>query len=129
MRLRSNILAGITLAAIALTACGGPSGGSASNSASAANDKIFKRGVGANPDTVDPHKATGTWENDVVGDMFIGLFTDDAKAQPIPGVAETWTVSEDQLTWTFKLKQMNWSDGTPVTAKDFEFSFRRLLDP
>jgi oligopeptide transport system substrate-binding protein len=91
--------------------------------------QIFRRGVGANPDTVDPHKGSGTWENDVIGDMFIGLFTEDAKAQPIPGIAESWEISPDQLTWTFKLKQTNWSDGTPVTAKDFEYSFRRLLDP
>ncbi|MDP3739436.1 MAG: peptide ABC transporter substrate-binding protein, partial [Hyphomonadaceae bacterium] len=82
-----------------------------------------------NPDSVDPHKAQGTWENDVIGDMFIGLFTDDAKAHPIPGIAESWVVSEDQLTWTFKLRQTKWSDGTPLTAKDFEYSLRRLLDP
>jgi ABC-type transport system substrate-binding protein len=56
--------------------------------------------------------------------MFIGLFTEDAKSMPIPGVAESWTISEDQKTWTFKLKQTKWSDGTPLTAHDFVFSFR-----
>jgi oligopeptide transport system substrate-binding protein len=125
MRPRSTVLIGIAAAALALSACGGPS----SSSSSVASETTFRRGVGANPDSVDPHKAQGTWENDVIGDMFIGLFTDDAKAQPIPGVAESWTVSEDQLTWTFKLRKTNWSDGAPLTAKDFEYSLRRLEDP
>ncbi|HEY7797284.1 MAG TPA: peptide ABC transporter substrate-binding protein, partial [Hyphomonadaceae bacterium] len=125
MRLRSRVIIGIAAAALALSACGGPS----SSSSSAASETTFRRGVGANPDSVDPHKAQGTWENDVIGDMFIGLFTDDAKARPIPGIAESWTISEDQLTWTFKLRQTKWSDGTPLTAKDFEYSLRRLEDP
>jgi len=127
MRLRRRILLGIAVAALGLTACGGPSTQTASSKA--APEGVFRRGVGANPDSVDPHKAQGTWENDVIGDMFIGLFTEDAKAQPIPGVAESWTVSEDQKTWTFKLKHTNWSDGTPLTAKDFEYSLRRLENP
>ena len=92
-------------------------------------ETTFRRGVGANPDSVDPHKAQGTWENDVIGDMFIGLFTHDAKSRPIPGIAESWVVSEDQLTWTFKLRQTKWSDGAPLTANDFVYSLRRLLDP
>ncbi len=126
MRLRSRAFIGIAGAALALSACGGPSASSASSSNA---ETTFRRGVGANPDSVDPHKAQGTWENDVIGDMFIGLFTDNAKSEPVPGIAESWTVSDDQLTWTFKLRQTNWSDGAPLTAKDFEYSLRRLLDP
>ncbi len=125
MRLRSRILVGIAAAALALGACGGPS-----QKQTAANlETTLRRGVAATPDSVDPHKAQGTWENDIIGDMFIGLFTEDAKALPIPGIAESWVISDDQLTWTFKLKRTNWSDGQPLTAKDFEYSFRRLLDP
>ena len=122
MGLRSRVFIGIAAAALALSACGAPA-------ASGNAETTFRRGVGANPDSIDPHKAQGTWENDVIGDMFIGLFTEDPKANPVPGVAESWVVSEDQLTWTFKLRQTNWSDGTPVTAKDFEFALRRLEDP
>ena len=47
----------------------------------------------------------------------------------MPGVAETWTVSDDGLTWTIKLKQTTWSDGEPLTADDFVFRFQRLFDP
>lgn len=48
---------------------------------------------------------------------------------PEKGAAESYEVSEDGLTWTFKLRDLNWSDGKPVTAKDFEFAWKRLLDP
>src|SRR5262249_31131642 len=47
----------------------------------------------------------------------------------IPGMAERWEVSPDGLTWTFFLRRANWSDGVPVTAYDFEFTMRRVLNP
>ena len=81
------------------------------------------------PASLDPHKVSGTWENYVVGDMFIGLTTENPKAEPIPGVAESWTISEDGKTYTFKLRESSWSDGTPMTAHDFVFSMQRILDP
>ena len=81
------------------------------------------------PASLDPQKVSGTWENYVVGDMFIGLTTENPKAEPIPGVAESWTVSEDGKTYTFKLRECSWSDGTPMTAHDFVFSMQRILDP
>jgi oligopeptide transport system substrate-binding protein len=110
--------------ACVLAACGG--GGSAP----AADSKVLKRGISANPDTVDPHKAQGRWENDIIGDMFMGLYTEDSAAVPVYGLAESHTVSEDGMTWTFKLRpDAKWSDGVPVTAADFEFGFRRILDP
>jgi oligopeptide transport system substrate-binding protein len=121
MRSRPRILAGAIAAALLLAACGGGS--------SSEGSQRFTRGIGADPKSIDPHRVEGTWANDVIGDMFIGLFTEDAKSQPVPGVAESWVISEDQLTWTFKLKQTNWSDGTPLTAHDFVFGFQRLFDP
>lgn len=108
--------------AVVLAACGG-SGDVDENSV------VLHRGNSAEPLTLDPHKASGTWENNVIGDMFIGLFTDDANAAPIPGMAESWTVSEDGLTWTFVLREAVWSDGVPVTAGDFEYAFQRILNP
>ena len=81
------------------------------------------------PASLDPHKVSGTWENYVVGDMFIGLTTEDTKAKAIPGVAESWTVSEDGKTYTFKLRESKWSDGTPLTANDFVYSMQRILLP
>ena len=81
------------------------------------------------PASLDPHKVSGTWENYVVGDMFVGLTTENPKAEPIPGVAESWEVSEDGKTYTFNLRECQWSDGTPMTAHDFVFSMQRILNP
>ncbi|MGH1478906.1 MAG: peptide ABC transporter substrate-binding protein [Geminicoccales bacterium] len=81
------------------------------------------------PDTLDPHHASGTWENRIIGDMFLGLTTEAADGSVIPGAAESWTVSDDGLVYTFTLRDHNWSDGTPVTADDFVFAMRRLLAP
>jgi len=91
---------------------------------------VFHRGNASEPDTLDPHLASGTWENNIIGDLFLGLTTEDAAARPIPGVAESWTTSADGLTWTFKLRKgMVWSDGVPIKASDVVFGFRRILDP
>ena len=91
---------------------------------------ILKRGNNAEPDSLDPQKATGQWENNIIGDMIVGLMTDDAKGAPIYGVAESYTVSDDGLVWTFKLRpDAVWSDGVPVTAGDFVFALQRINDP
>ena len=86
-------------------------------------------GNAGEPDTLDPHHASGTWENRIIGDMFMGLTTEAADASVIPGAAESWTVSDDGLVYTFKLRDHNWSDGAPVTAGDFVFAMQRLLEP
>jgi oligopeptide transport system substrate-binding protein len=81
------------------------------------------------PLTLDPHKSTGTWEDRIESDLFIGLVQSAPDGSPIPGVAKSWTVSADGLTWTFHLRDSVWSDGVPVTAQDFVFSIRRILSP
>ncbi len=91
--------------------------------------RTLNRGNGAEPDTLDPHKASGNWENNVIGDMFMGLMTDGPDASAIPGAALSYTASADGLVYTFKLRDHLWSDGVPVTAHDFVFSFRRILNP
>ena len=93
------------------------------------DDKTFNRGNAAEPDTLDPQKIQTSWENNIVGDMFMGLMTEDAAARPTYGAAESMTESGNGLTYTFKIRNHSWSDGVPVTAHDFEFSFRRILDP
>ena len=83
----------------------------------------------AEPLSLDPHKAQGTWENNIIGNMFIGLTTENAKGEPTPGMAERWETSEDGLFWTFYLRRAVWSDGQACNAHDFEFSLKRILDP
>lgn len=97
--------------------------------APASAQMVLHRGNGAEPDTLDPHLATGNWENQIIGDMIVGLFTEDGDGNAIYGAAESHTVSEDGLTWTFKIRDHVWSDGTPVTAGDFVFAWQRILDP
>ena len=95
----------------------------------AANPDTLSRGNGAEPDTLDPHKAEGNWENNVICDMLMGLMTEDANAMPIPGAALGYAVSADGLTYTFKIRDHTWSDGVKVTAHDFVYAFRRIADP
>ena len=91
--------------------------------------EVFNRGNGGEPGSLDPHQISGTWESDIARDQFLGLYTEAADGTIIPGAAESHTVSDDGLVYTFTLRDHNWSDGTPVTAGDFEFAFKRILDP
>ena len=85
---------------------------------------------GSEPGSIDPHQASGDWENRIIGDYIEGLMAEDAKAEAIPGQAESWDISDDGLVYTFHLRDgIQWSDGTPVTAADFEFAFRRIVNP
>ncbi len=91
---------------------------------------VLHRGNSKEPDTLDPHRAAGVWENEIIGDMFLGLTTEAANGDIVPGSAESWTISEDGLVYTFTLREgLFWSDGVPVTASDFVFGMRRIMDP
>jgi len=91
---------------------------------------VLHRGTSGEPATLDPHFASGTWENDILGDMFLGLLTEAADGEAIPGAAESWEISDDGRVYTFTLREDGvWSDGEPVTADDFVYSLRRILTP
>lgn len=90
---------------------------------------ILNRSNGGEPKSLDPQHIDGVWEANIVGDMLMGLTTEDAAARPIPGAATHWSVSPDGKTWTFRIRNHLWSDGMPVTASDFVFAWRRLMDP
>jgi oligopeptide transport system substrate-binding protein len=81
--------------------------------------------------TLDPHNVAGVPEGRIVWELFEGLCRWDPKTlEARPGVAERWDVSDDGLTYTFHLRDnAKWSDGSPVVADDFLWSFRRLLHP
>ncbi|HUE62824.1 MAG TPA: peptide ABC transporter substrate-binding protein [Rhizomicrobium sp.] len=90
---------------------------------------VLNRGNGAEPDSLDPAFAGTTMESNILGDMMVGLTTLDAAARPIPGIADDWETSRDGLTWTFHLRAARWSNGSKITAQDFIFAWRRLLNP
>ena len=81
------------------------------------------------PVSLDPHKTTLVNDFRILQDMFTGLLQYDADSQPVPGLATTWETSADGLTWTFHLRESKWSDGAPLTADDFVYSLRRILEP
>ena len=110
------------LALVNLAACGGPK-----DQTDAAT--TLRMGNAGEPLTLDPAKATIVIEDRIMEGLFEGLTVLDPAAKPIPGMAESWSVSDDKLTWTFQLRNAKWSNGVPVTADDFVFSFRRLMDP
>ena len=81
--------------------------------------------------TVDPAIVTGSPEGRIINGLFEGLVRWHPKTlEPIEGVARRWEISPDGLTYTFYIRNdARWSDGTPVTADDFVFSWRRFLHP
>jgi oligopeptide transport system substrate-binding protein len=111
------------LAALALSACG-------RRSTDPNAPKILLRGNGPDPDSVDPHRARSTESMQVLRDLFEGLTRLDHAAAPIPGAAESWTMSDDGRVYTFKLRpNLRWSNGDPLVAEDYVAGLRRLVDP
>ena len=92
-------------------------------------EKILRIGNDGEPQSMDPHFISTIQTSRISDDMSLGLLTYGPDGQPVPGAAESWTVSEDGMTYTFKIRDHNWSDGTPVTAQDFIAGWERLLDP
>ncbi|QIW15572.1 oligopeptide ABC transporter substrate-binding protein OppA [Pasteurellaceae bacterium RH1A] len=85
---------------------------------------------GAEPQSFDPHKAEGAPEAKITLQLFEGLVTKDSDGNPEPGVAERWENTPDFKTWTFHLrKDAKWSNGEPVTAHDFVYTWQRLANP
>lgn len=81
------------------------------------------------PASLDPIKSVGLTEAQVMRDLFEGLVNQDSHGKPIPGVAQSWSTT-DNKTWMFKLRpDARWSNGDPVTADDFVYSWRRLVMP
>ena len=94
-------------------------------------DEVFSiyLGVEEMPYNLDPQKCETYGELLAVRNCFKGLFKEDSNGNIIPDLAETHTVSDDKLTYTFKIKDCEWKDGTPITSDDFVFAVNRAKDP
>ncbi|MBC9245902.1 peptide ABC transporter substrate-binding protein [Paracoccus sp. 11-3] len=79
--------------------------------------------------SLDPQLTSSRTDSDMIRQLFEGLLNEDSTGAMVPGVAETWDVSEDGLTYTFHLRDSNWSNGEPVTANDFVYAWRRAVNP
>ena len=117
------------LALAALCGCsrhhaGGPPGGAAQGAA------VLLRGLGSEPDSLDPQKARAVEAQEVLRDICEGLTTLDKSGGVAPGIAERWQISPDGKTYTFDLRHdARWSNGQPVVGADFVAGLRRLVGP
>lgn len=85
---------------------------------------------GAEPESLDPHLISGVPEHRLYEALFEGLtIYDPETAEGIPGMAESWDISDDGTVYTFNLRETTWSDGEPITAQTFYDSWIRVLDP
>jgi peptide/nickel transport system substrate-binding protein len=129
---RSRLLLAATAAALTLTACsggesvdtgGGDSGGSA-------GDNVLVAAISAQPDQLDPHKTSAYASFEVLENVYDTLVVpnpDDLTMQP--SLATDWTTSDDELTWTFTLRDgVTFQDGTDFDSADVVYSYKRIID-
>lgn len=117
-----GVVVGIMLLVSVVVSC---SGGSNANSGVYLN--TFES---AWPNTLDPSKGSDLYGHKVLMNIIEPLVRwNSIEGKLVPAGAESWTISEDGLKYTFKLRAMNWTDGTPVTSKDYAFGIRRTALP
>ena len=129
VRLASALAA--TLLVLGLSASPGCRQRENSAVAAARADQTLHLGNGAEPGDIDPHLATAFTEFNIILSLGEGLSAlDEASGKPVPAAAAGWNVSADGLRYTFRLRpEAKWSNGDPVVAADFLFSFERILRP
>ncbi len=119
------ILLAATLLVSPVTASAAPPAG-----VKLAAEQVLHRGNGSEPQSLDPHKSEGVPSSNIQRDLFEGLVSEAPDGELVPGAAESWEISEDGKTYLFHLRRNAvWSNGDPVTAHDFVFSWRRIVDP
>lgn len=93
-------------------------------------EQVFRFNLHSNPPTLDPGQSQDNVSFAVLNGLYEGLTRSNQNGEVLPGTAEKWDVSSDGTKYTFHLrKDAKWSNGDPVTAADFEFSWKRVLDP
>ncbi|BBB90162.1 MAG TPA: peptide ABC transporter substrate-binding protein [Methylomusa anaerophila] len=124
MRYKKILAAMLAAAMLAILAAGCGKSGNINGG------QVFRYALEAEPATLDPANSTAIPESLVEAQVFEGLTRLDARDQAIPGVAEKWDVSPDGIKYVFYLRpNAKWSNGEPVTAQDFEFAWKRVLNP
>ena len=128
----TSVVASIIGVSLLLTACS--SGEKETKNTAKATDKNeTKQSINlpyiAEIPTMDVTKATDSESMNVMRNVFEGLYILREDNKVIPGVAKSYEVSEDKKTYTFHLRDSKWSNGTPVKAADFVFSWKRAVNP
>lgn len=120
-----SMLSLVLVLALVVTGCA-----SGSKNESGANNNEFRINLASEPPTLDPAQATDQVSFTVINAIYEGLTIIDENGNVQPGIAEKWDVSEDGKTYTFTIRSdAKWNNGDPITAHDFEFSWKRALDP
>jgi oligopeptide transport system substrate-binding protein len=124
----------VLLAAAALAAggCGGGGGASSGggSTGATASEQTITIGWGAEPPSLDPGLATDVTSSNILLNIMDPLVLLGDDLEPVPGLAESWDVSKDGTTVTFHLRSDGkWTNGDPVTAEDFEWSWKRTISP
>ena len=106
-------------------------GGQGEAAGAAAEGAEFIIANGTEPASMDPHLITGVPEHRIYQGLFEGLVRPDPETtEALPGIAESWEISEDNTTYTFTIREdAVWSDGTPITAETVRDSWLRILNP
>ncbi|MGG1877728.1 peptide ABC transporter substrate-binding protein [Paenibacillus cisolokensis] len=115
-----------------LAACGANNNNESANNGDAGKpkDQVFRMNLASEPPTLDPGLSQDNTSNTIINAVFEGLVRKGEDGTELPGVAESWDISEDGLKYVFHLRQdAKWSNGDPVTANDFEYAWKRVLDP
>ena len=95
-----------------------------------AKEQVFRKNNGAEPGSLDPHRAEGVPASNILRDLFEGLVIELPNGEYVPGVAESWSVSDDSKRYVFTIrKNAKWSNGDKLTAEDYVFSLKRSVDP
>ncbi|GGM08087.1 MULTISPECIES: ABC transporter substrate-binding protein [Micromonospora] len=90
---------------------------------------ILNAAIGGEPDQLDPHRTSAYYSFQVLENVYDTLVEPDADLKMAPALATRWTTSDDQLTWTFTLREgVRFSDGSPLTADDVVYSYTRIID-
>ncbi|MFP4125591.1 MAG: peptide ABC transporter substrate-binding protein [Alphaproteobacteria bacterium] len=98
--------------------------------AAAQAQMVYHRGNTAEPETLDQHLTSTVYEAHILRDLYESLVVHGPEAEILPGAAASWSVSDDGLVYTFEIRDdARWSNGDDLTARDFVFSYRRILDP
>ena len=130
MRITVRVVQAAAVAALAVLAVGCGSSGDTGRNGSGVIDQVININWGAEPPSLDPGLATDTTSGDVITNIMDPLVKLDKDLEPIPNLAKSWTVSDDGTTVTFKLRDDGrWTNGDPVTAQDFEWSWKRTISP
>ncbi|ACZ21588.1 ABC-type dipeptide transport system, periplasmic component [Sanguibacter keddieii DSM 10542] len=130
MRARSAALATAAAGALILTSCSsGESVDLGGGSGTETQGTVLRAAIGGEPDQLDPHRTSSYFSFQVLENVFDTLVEPDENLEMQPALAESWTVSDDQLTWTFELRDgVTFHDGSDFTADDVVYSYDRIVD-